>query len=119
MHSCKKKKEKATKQDLGWWNKNILGSIQLKLKELTKSIKEPYTGENISLTRVKEWEIQRRQQFRIKWLPTIDLNYNSKKEEEQNRIFEKKKDENYISPREEIEGCFVNYFENLFKTSIL
>ena len=28
-------------------------------------------------------------------------------------------DENYISQIEEIEGCFVNYFETLFKTSIL
>ena len=33
--------------------------------------------------------------------------------------FLNKKDENYISQIEEIEGCFVNYFENLFKISIL
>ena len=90
-----------------------------------------YIQGKISLTRVKEWGLQRRQQFIIKWLPTLDLNTRFfhlttivKRRRKKIEffifyfLFLFLNDENYISPREEIEVCFVNYFENLFKTSV-
>ena len=134
IKDCKKIKE--TKEDLRRWNRDWFGNIQTKIKEkwdqLDQIQKEEPTSENLEKEantnlELHEWLIREeslwKQKSRTKWLPATDLNtkffhLSTIVKRRRNAIdFLKNQQGNWISGREDIGNCFVDFFTGLFTSS--
>ena len=131
---CKKIKE--MKEDLRRWNRDWFRNIQTKIKEkcdrLDQIQKEEPISENLEKEvntnlELHEWLIRKgslwKQKSRTKWLPATDLNtkffhLSTIVRRGRNAIdFLKNQQGSWISGREDIGKCFVEFFTGLFTSS--
>ena len=123
------KKLKASKKDLIWWNKHCFGHLQTRNKVLSDAINsiqqlDP-TDANLQKEKTLTWEFNKnlrqedllwKQKLRVQWLTSLNLNtkffhVSTIIKRRKNAIDFLKNDNNeWLSDRNDIGSCFVNFF---------
>jgi hypothetical protein len=130
------KKLKVSKNDLIWWNKHCFGQLQTRNKVLSEAINSIQqlapTEANLQKEKTLTWEFNEnlrredllwKQKSRVQWLTSPNLNtkffhVSTIIRRRKNAIDFLKNDNNeWLSDRNEIGDCFVQFFQNLFSSS--
>jgi hypothetical protein len=130
------KKLKASKKDLIWWNKHCFGQLQTRNRTLSDAINTIQqlapTETNLKKEKTLSWEFNEnlrreellwKQKSRVQWLTSPCLNtkffhVSTIIRRRKNAIDFLKNDNNeWLSDRNDIGSCFVQFFQDLFTSS--
>jgi hypothetical protein len=135
-YSSLSKSSKFLKKDLIWWNKHCFGQLQTRNKALSEAINTIQqlapTEANLQKEKTLTWEFNEnlrkedllwKQKSRVQWLTSPSLNtkffhVSTIIRRRKNAIDFLKNDNNeWLSDRNDIGACFVQFFQNLFSSS--